>query len=125
MYEVTVIDHFAAAHNLLNFKGKCEALHGHNWKIEVTVRGAEVDEAGMLMDFAELKRMTAQALAELDHAYLNELPAFKGQSPSSERIARRVYDRVSQDLSPRGLQVVRVSAWESESSRATYLGPEG
>ena len=125
MYEVTVIDHFAAAHNLPGFKGKCEALHGHNWRIEVTVRGSDLDESGMLLDFAELKRMTAQALAELDHTYLNELPAFKGQSPSSERIARRVYDQVNQNLSPRGLQVVRVSAWESENSQATYLGPEG
>lgn len=124
MFELTVTSHFAAAHALKNFEGPCESLHGHNWKVEVTVVGQDLDEAGMVVDFGQLKKMTNQALDELDHSYLNELEAFKDQSPSSENIARHLFDRLSRDLNGPGLKVVRVTAWESETSRVSYLGPD-
>ena len=123
MYELTVISKFAAAHNLINFQGPCENLHGHNWKVEVTVAGSEMDAAGMVLDFGELKKMTNTILDELDHNYLNELPAFKGCSPSSENIARHIYDRLTGML-PAGTRVVKVTAWESDTARVSYLGPD-
>ncbi len=122
MYEVKIVTHFAAAHALRNYRGKCEQLHGHNWKVEVTVRGTEVDQAGMLLDFAELKKMTGRIMDEIDHTHLNELEAFKDLSPSSENIARYIYDRLSGMLAHPDLAVVRVDCWESETSRASYLG---
>jgi 6-pyruvoyltetrahydropterin/6-carboxytetrahydropterin synthase len=123
VYELTVTGKFAAAHNLKNFQGPCESLHGHNWKVEVTVAGTELDQAGMVIDFGEIKRMTGIILADLDHTYLNELGLFEGQSPSSENIARHIYHRLEEMLGGRA-RVVRVTAWESDTSRVSYLGPD-
>jgi 6-pyruvoyltetrahydropterin/6-carboxytetrahydropterin synthase len=120
MWELMVTGRFAAAHSLRNFKGRCEALHGHNWRVEVVVRGRELDEAGLVMDFGELKRLMNQALDELDHKHLNEVPPFDRDNPSSEMIARHLHGRVAAGL-PAGVEMARVSAWESEDSRATYL----
>jgi 6-pyruvoyltetrahydropterin/6-carboxytetrahydropterin synthase len=115
-----VTGRFAAAHSLRNFQGRCEALHGHNWRVEVVVRGSALDEAGLVMDFGELKRLMNAALDELDHQHLNEVPPFDRDNPSSELIARHIYRRVAAGL-PEGVAMARVSAWESEDSRATYL----
>lgn len=123
MYEVKILTHFAAAHGLRNFHGKCEALHGHNWKVEVTVRGAELDKAGMLVDFALLKKLTDRVMEELDHKHLNELDPFAELSPSSENIARYIWDRLTEMMDAPGAELVRVDCWESETSRASYLGP--
>jgi len=79
MYEVKVITHFAAAHQLRNFKGKCEQLHGHNWKVEVTLRGEGLTDEGLLIDFQEVRDITNGMLEELDHSFLNELPATQRQ----------------------------------------------
>jgi len=124
LYELTVTTGFAAAHALHNFQGKCENLHGHNWKVEVTVRGAKLDQAGMVIDFARLKGLTNAVLDELDHTNLNDLPAFKEVSPSSENIARLIFDSLAGRLEEPGVDLVRVTAWESETSRASYLGPD-
>lgn len=121
MYELMVTGRFAAAHSLRNFKGRCEALHGHNWKVEVVVSGSRLDEAGLLMDFGELKKLMNAALDELDHKHLNEVPPFDAENPSSELIARHLYGRIAQGL-PEHVRMARVSAWESDDSRATYLG---
>jgi len=127
LFELTVVDHFAAAHALENYGGKCEALHGHNWKIEVTVQGRGQDEAGLVIDFTLLKALTKEVLAELDHVFLNDLPAFRGSSPSSENIARHVFDRLAGALAqkgPPGVRLVRVTAWESETAKVSWLGPD-
>ncbi len=121
MYELTVIGRFAAAHSLRNFKGRCEALHGHNWRVEVVVRGETLDQAGLVMDFGELKAAMNQVLDTLDHRYLNELEPFDRLNPSSELIAKYLYEKIA-GLLPPGVEMARVSAWESEDSRATYLG---
>ena len=123
MFELTVVSKFAAAHNLVNFQGPCENLHGHNWRVEVTVSGSRMDQAGMVIDFGELKKMTNSILDELDHRYLNELPVFKDCSPSSENIAVHIFDRLKEMLGGRA-RVVKVTAWESDTARVSYLGPD-
>jgi 6-pyruvoyltetrahydropterin/6-carboxytetrahydropterin synthase len=121
MYRLMVTGRFAAAHSLRNFKGRCEALHGHNWNVEVVVQGEKLDQADLLMDFGELKKLMNQALDKLDHCHLNEVPPFDQVNPSSELIAKHLYERISQGL-PAHVAMHSVSAWESDDSRATYLG---
>ena len=81
MFELKIITQFAAAHRLLNFQGKCEQLHGHNWKVEVFVRAARLDSAGLVRDFGEIKTITHEVLNGLDHHYLNELDSFSRRKP--------------------------------------------
>ena len=121
MYEVKIITQFSAAHRLENFHGKCEALHGHNWKVEVTITGGQLDGAGLLMDFGAIKARARELLEEVDHKYLNELPAFSGQNPSSENLARFLFARLATALNGAGVKVSRVSVWESDTSCASYF----
>jgi 6-pyruvoyltetrahydropterin/6-carboxytetrahydropterin synthase len=125
MYELKILCEFAAAHHLRNFRGKCESLHGHNWKVEVVITGRELDESGVVLDFAELKAAAKEVLIELDHRYLNELPFFATHNPSSENIARYLFERLGERLNDPRVKVTRVSAWESEDACATYLPDEG
>jgi 6-pyruvoyltetrahydropterin/6-carboxytetrahydropterin synthase len=120
MYELKVITQFSAAHRLENFYGKCEALHGHNWKVEVFLAGEGLDGAGLLMDFGVVKARTREVLEEFDHKYLNELPAFRDQNPSSENLARYLFQRLSATLNGDGARVRRVNVWESDTSCASY-----
>jgi 6-pyruvoyltetrahydropterin/6-carboxytetrahydropterin synthase len=122
MYELKIVTEFAAAHNLRNFRGKCESLHGHNWKVEVVVSGAELDDSGVVLDFAEVKAATSEVMEEIDHRYLNELPFFTSNNPSSENIARFIFERLGEKLNMDGVRVNRVTAWESQDACATYLG---
>ncbi len=122
LYELKIISDFAAAHNLRNFRGKCENLHGHNWKVEVVLRGERLDESGMLVDFGEVKAITREALGELDHKYLNEIPFFKERNPSSENIARYIFELLARRLNDGNRCVHSVSAWESADACATYIG---
>ncbi len=120
IYELKIISQFSAAHRLENFYGKCEALHGHNWKVEVFLVGDRLDEAGLIMDFGVVKARTREILEELDHKYLNELPEFKSQNPSSENLARHLYERLEGVLNREGVRISRVSVWESDTSCASY-----
>jgi 6-pyruvoyltetrahydropterin/6-carboxytetrahydropterin synthase len=120
VYELKVISEFSAAHRLENFYGKCEALHGHNWKVEVFLTGDRLDKAGLLMDFGLVKARTREVLAELDHKYLNELSAFSHQNPSSENLARYLFERLAASLDGEGVRVNRVNVWESDTSCASY-----
>ena len=121
-YEVKIISDFAAAHNLRNFRGKCENLHGHNWKVEVVLRGDRLDGSGVLVDFSEVKQATRDILAELDHQYLNDLPFFQERNPSSEYIAQFLFQRLSERLNNDHNRIYSVSAWESVNACATYFG---
>jgi 6-pyruvoyltetrahydropterin/6-carboxytetrahydropterin synthase len=121
MYEVKVITHFAAAHQLRNFKGKCEQLHGHNWKVEVTIRGESVTHEGLLIDFQEVRNVANGILEELDHSFLNELPAFKDQNPSSENIAAYIFRELEKRLNTNNATVSLVTAWESDTACASYV----
>jgi len=117
-----VITQFAAAHQLRNFKGKCEKLHGHNWRIEVIVEGEKLNDAGLLIDFKEVKDDTNRILEELDHSFLNELSQFKDQNPSSENIAAYIFEKLSSKLNDNQIKVTKVTAWESDSASTSYLG---
>ncbi|RJR40183.1 MAG: 6-carboxytetrahydropterin synthase QueD [Deltaproteobacteria bacterium] len=121
MYEIKIVTSFSAAHRLENFYGKCEALHGHNWKVEVFLQGERLDEAGLLQDFGVIKAKTRDLLEEIDHKYLNELPVFSNQNPSSENLARFLFQRLAAILNRDGVKVSRVSVWESDTSCASYF----
>lgn len=120
MYKLTIRTSFAAAHNLINYQGDCENLHGHNWKVEVTVTASELDKAGLGIDFKVLKREAGVVINELDHKYLNENPAFRELSPSSEHISRYLYQRLSERLNNDVIRVDAVTVWESDNASACY-----
>jgi len=120
MYTVKVRSHFNSAHNLRGYKGKCEALHGHNWYVEVAAGSDTLDELGMVVDFKELKGDLKDILAELDHTYLNELEYFKTHNPTSENIAKYIFDRMSG--ADTGYKVSAVTVWETDTASATYSG---
>jgi 6-pyruvoyltetrahydropterin/6-carboxytetrahydropterin synthase len=122
MYELKIVSQFAAAHQLREFGGKCERLHGHNWKVEVYVEGERLAENGLLIDFKEIKVATKDVLERLDHQFLNELVFFESMNPSSENIARYLYEALGEALNNENVRVNRVTVWESDSACATYLG---
>lgn len=121
MFEVRVEDDFAAAHFLRDYHGKCEALHGHNYKVFVHVRGAELDDGGMLLDFTQLKAALKKVLAGLDHTNLNDNPFFD-QNPSAERIALYICQSVQSELDAqkKGVRLYSVDVFETDRNRATY-----
>ena len=121
MYSVSIETHFSAAHLLRNYKGKCENLHGHNWKVEVTVSTETLDEAGMAIDFTELKQKTSAIIKQFDHQYLNEIKYFKEVNPSSENIAAYIFNLLKEKLDDKNVRLTKVSVWESENSKASYL----
>ena len=121
MYHLMIRTHFAAAHNLINYQGDCENLHGHNWRVEVTVSARELDKAGLGIDFKILKKQTNQLLDRLDHKHLNELEPFREVSPSSENICRFLHEQLSQVLNNENVHVEKVTVWESENACASYI----
>ena len=121
MYELKIEDAFAAAHHLRGYQGQCEALHGHNWKVEVVIRADRLDNIGLAVDFRELKEATVAVLDQLDHKYLNDLPAFREQNPSSELIAKHIFEQLQERLGREGVWVHMVTAWESDNACASYL----
>jgi 6-pyruvoyltetrahydropterin/6-carboxytetrahydropterin synthase len=121
MFELTIIVDFAAAHCLPEYPGKCRRLHGHNWKVEVTVQGEKLDKLSMLVDFGELKKQVNSVIETLDHHYLNEIEPFKQQNPTAENIACYIYERMDQQFpATTGIQVQTVKIWESTHSAALY-----
>lgn len=120
MFTIKVILNFCGAHFLRNYKGKCESLHGHNWKVEVAVSSNSLDQAGMVMDFTDLKKMTNTLLDELDHKNLNDLEYFTSHNPSSEEICRYLYQRLSKQVSANKAKIAWVTVWETENSCASY-----
>ena len=122
MFELKVVTHFAAAHQLKMVAKKCENLHGHNWKIEICVAGETLNNAGVLVDFGELKQHVSEIITRLDHKFLNELDYFNDDNPpSSENIARYIANSLQTLLNKPNIKVARVTAWESEDSCAAYL----
>jgi 6-pyruvoyltetrahydropterin/6-carboxytetrahydropterin synthase len=120
MYRLKIVTSFAAAHNLNNYQGECENLHGHNWRVEVSVAASELDKAGLCIDFKILKAETRELLSGLDHKYLNELSSFAGQSPSSENIARYIFHELSKKLNDGNVKVEMITVWESDFACASY-----
>ena len=120
LYELKVISSIAAAHQLRGIEGKCEELHGHNWKVEVFVKGEELGADGLLIDFKWIKRATKKVLQELDHKFLNELDFFEGLNPSSENLARHILESLRKELNQEDISVSKVTVWESDSAAATF-----
>jgi 6-pyruvoyltetrahydropterin/6-carboxytetrahydropterin synthase len=122
MFEVSVDDSFAAAHNLRNYKGKCENLHGHNYKVRVVLTGPGLDETGLLYDFVHLKQVMRSVLGGLDHKYLNETKPFDELNPSAENIAKYIYDEAARQMNAttNGATLASVTVWESDLTAATY-----
>lgn len=122
MYEVSVDETFAAAHNLRNYKGKCEDLHGHNYKVRVTLAGPELDATGLLYDFVHLKQVIQGVIRSLDHKYLNELKPFDVLNPSAENIARHIYEQTALQMraTANGAAISSITVWESDVTAATY-----
>ncbi len=120
MYHLTIQTHFAAAHNLLNYDGDCENLHGHNWKVEVTVKTESLDDAGLGLDFKILKKHTNKIMDSLDHKYLNDLEPFRGISPSSEYISKFIFDKLKKELHEYDVELEKITVWESDNACASY-----
>lgn len=120
MYELKVITHFSAAHQLREFQGKCEHLHGHNWKIEVYIGSHILDDVGVVIDFRILKDHVNDIMKQLDHTFLNDLQPFQKTNPSSENIAKFIAEALAARLGESTAMVTRVTAWESETASATY-----
>ena len=121
MFEVKIHTSFSSAHRLLNYKGKCENLHGHNWTVQVFIRASQLDELGIAADFTVVKRELTAILASFDHKYLNELPEFQGINPTSENIARILYEKLAPTVNIPGVKLDRVRVCESPTSGATYI----
>ena len=120
MYHLTIHTSFAAAHKLINYQGDCENLHGHNWKVEVMVSAKDLNPAGLGIDFKVLKKETNRILDELDHKYLNEIPPFIEESPSSENIARCLFEKLRETLDSENVAVEKITVWESDHACASY-----
>ncbi|HYO62826.1 MAG TPA: 6-carboxytetrahydropterin synthase QueD [Pyrinomonadaceae bacterium] len=121
MFEVMIERHFSSAHQLRNYRGKCENLHGHNYKVEIYARGRELNEAGLLVDFVELKDAADEVVQYLDHRNINELPPFDAElNPSAENLARFILERVAARVTDERVQVFQVRCFETPTSVATY-----
>lgn len=117
-FKISVTDSFSAAHNLRGYKGKCEELHGHNFKVKVVLTSSELDKLGMVSDFHEVKEVLKKVLSKLDHTYLNNLEFFKENNPTSENIARFIFEKFKSELSNQKL--LEVIVWETETNEASY-----
>lgn len=127
MFEVTVERTFAAGHALREYRGKCENVHGHNYRVEVTVEGDDVDSIGLLVDFADLKEGLDRVIAYLDHRFINDLTPFDTVNPSAENIARYFFEEIGKGLTAGrtgpGARLAQVKVWETDTSSATYRVP--
>lgn len=121
MYELVIKESFASAHQLRGYKGKCENLHGHNWKVEIYVMSETLNEIGLAMDFLDIKKEARVILQQLDHHFLNDVFPFTEINPLSENIARWIYDGMSKRINTENVFVSRVTVWESDTAAATYF----
>jgi 6-pyruvoyltetrahydropterin/6-carboxytetrahydropterin synthase len=124
MFEVSVEQTFAAGHALRNYKGKCENVHGHNFRVRVTIAGEELDSTGLLVDFLDVKTLIDRTVAYLDHQFINELPPFDTVNPSAENMARYFFEEISKGLdgkpSDPPVRLSEVRVWETDVASATY-----
>jgi 6-pyruvoyltetrahydropterin/6-carboxytetrahydropterin synthase len=123
MYEVTVEDTFSSGHYLRNYKGKCEKPHGHNYRVRVTLSGEELDHAGLLLDFKDLKEVLRPVVNYLDHQMMNELEPFTVLNPSAENLAKYFFDQTNELLKGKTNGRVRVkdiTIWETDTTTARY-----
>ncbi|MCX8124007.1 MAG: 6-carboxytetrahydropterin synthase QueD [Spirochaetes bacterium] len=126
MYILTIEDYISAAHQLRGYKGKCENIHGHNWKVEVSVYGEKLNELGILIDFHDLKDMLKEVLQQFDHKNLNDVEEFLNLNPSSELLSKIIYQKFDKMLKHYScthatkINILSVTVWESATCRSTY-----
>ena len=120
MFEISVEYTFAAGHALRGYKGKCENVHGHNYKVQVMVGGDQLDSTGLLLDFVELRATIKGLVERLDHRFLNDLEPFDRLNPSAENLAKYFYDELAPKVRERGQQIEAVRIWETDTTSATY-----
>lgn len=120
MYTLSVETKFASAHQLREYKGKCENLHGHSWRVQVVVTAQSLNPIGLAMDFTDLKRLTNEIVGPMDHICLNDLPAFSDKNPSSENISRWIFESLKEKVADYSVTLKAVTVWESETASATY-----
>ncbi len=121
MFELSVKTHFSAAHRLPGYQGSCSNAHGHNWDVEVCVRGEQLDRLGMLIDFRQLRKQVTETLQPFDHSDLNTLPEFSVTPPTSEHIARYLFEALSAQLDSPSCRVHRVTVWETHGAAASFF----
>ena len=124
MYELDITREFSAAHMLKGYDGLCSNLHGHNWTVQVFIQAGQLDDIGIAADFTVIKRVLTEILAQFDHKYLNELPEFQGINPTSENIARILFEKLAPAVAKPGIRLNRVRVCESPTSGATYRPDE-
>ena len=120
MYEATIETHFSSAHRLRHYNGECERLHGHNWNVRVTIASEKLNDLGMVIDFKELKGKTNRFMDRFDHQYLNEVSPFTELNPTTENIARYIFDELSKTINTGSIKVSKVTVWESPTCCASY-----
>jgi 6-pyruvoyltetrahydropterin/6-carboxytetrahydropterin synthase len=120
MFEITAEYSFAAGHALRGYKGKCENVHGHNYRVQVSVAGEQLNSIGLLMDFVDLRAWIKTLVARLDHRFLNDLPPFDQLNPSAENLAKYLCEEIEPQAIKQGLRVNAVTVWETDITSATY-----
>ena len=120
MYRLNVTSQFSSAHKLDGYEGACKNLHGHNWKVRVCIECEKTDKIGITIDFGIVKKHMNELIEILDHSYLNELPYFKEQNPTSENIAHLFYKEMKKKIAVKGCKVFEVEVWESDKSSMIY-----
>lgn len=121
MYELMVESKFAAAHQLRGYRGKCEKLHGHNWRVTIAATAERLDEQGLAIDFIELKKALREVLDQLEHTFLNDIFPFTQINPSSENLAKWIYDSMTKKINDDNIEVASVTVWESDTASASYF----
>ena len=119
MFEVSVEETFAAGHALRGYGGKCENVHGHNYRVQLTIEGPALDNIGLLVDFVEVKKLIHGVVDRLDHRFINDLPPFDIVNPSAENLAKYFYDEISGNLT-KSVRLGQVKIWETDVTSATY-----
>jgi 6-pyruvoyltetrahydropterin/6-carboxytetrahydropterin synthase len=122
MFEVFVDESFSAGHALRGYKGKCENVHGHNYRVRVTLAGPQLDSIGLLFDFSAVKQVVGGVIRSLDHRFLNDMAPFDAINPSAENIAKYIYDQSARLLpgTPNGAAISSITVWETDTSAAVY-----
>jgi 6-pyruvoyltetrahydropterin/6-carboxytetrahydropterin synthase len=119
MYRITVENDFSSAHQLREYEGKCSSLHGHNWRVQLTVRAGELDNRGISIDFGQMKRILAELVEGFDHVDLNATAPFDKINPTAENISRTIFELANAKL-PEGVEADKVVVWESHNNRVEY-----
>ncbi len=120
MYQISVEQHFDAAHFLRGYQGKCEALHGHSFRVVIKIKASRVDDIGIAYDFTGLKQHLGDILVRLDHTCLNDVPPFDKINPTSENIASTIYNELKPKLAGSPVSLSCIEVWESPQSGVAY-----